>query len=83
MDITKNITGVADAARSTTAGAVDTQKSAQSLERMAAELQELVSQFKYDDRKAVTQRASTGTRPKSNGKFVATEQELELAEAIH
>ncbi|MGC2112065.1 MAG: methyl-accepting chemotaxis protein [Candidatus Korobacteraceae bacterium] len=46
-EITKNITGVAEAAHSTTAGAVDTQKSAQSLERMAAELQGLISQFKY------------------------------------
>jgi methyl-accepting chemotaxis protein len=46
-EITKNITGVAEAARSTTAGATDTQKSAQSLERMAAELQGLISQFKY------------------------------------
>jgi methyl-accepting chemotaxis protein len=46
-DITKNITGVAEAAHSTTAGATDTQKAAQSLERMAAELQGLISQFKY------------------------------------
>jgi methyl-accepting chemotaxis protein len=83
VDITKNIVGVADAARSTTAGAVDTQKSAQSLERMAAELQELVSQFKYDDRKNATQRPSMGGRTKANGKFVPTEQEAELAQAIH
>ena len=48
-EITKNIAGVAEAARSTTAGASDTQKSAQSLERMAAELQSLVAQFKYQD----------------------------------
>ncbi len=46
-EITKNITGVAEAAHSTTAGATDTQKAAQSLERMAAELQGLISQFKY------------------------------------
>ncbi len=46
-EITKNITGVAEAAHSTTAGATDTQKSAQSLEHMAAELQGLISQFKY------------------------------------
>ena len=57
-EIAKNITGVAEAARSTTAGAVDTQKSAQSLERMAAELQELVSQFKYDDHKGTVGRAA-------------------------
>ena len=46
-DINRNVTGVADAARSTTAGATDTQKSAQALEQMAAELQGLVTQFKY------------------------------------
>ena len=46
-EITKNITGVAEAARSTTGGASETQKSAQSLERMAADLQGLVAQFKY------------------------------------
>ncbi len=46
-EITKNITGVAEAAHSTTAGATDTQKAAQSLERMSAELQGLISQFKY------------------------------------
>ncbi len=46
-EITKNITGVAEAARSTTGGATETQKSAQSLERMAADLQGLVAQFKY------------------------------------
>ena len=46
-EITKNITGVAEAARSTTGGASETQKSALSLERMAADLQGLVAQFKY------------------------------------
>ena len=46
-EITKNISGVAEAARSTTGGATDTQKSSQSLERMAAELQGLIAQFKY------------------------------------
>ena len=48
-DISHNIAGVAEAARSTTAGAAETQKSAQALERMAAELQGLVGQFKYED----------------------------------
>ncbi len=46
-DISKNIGGVADAARATTVGATDTSKSAHSLEKMAAELQTLVSQFRY------------------------------------
>ena len=45
--ITRTISGVAAAAGNTTSGAVETQKSAQSLEHMAAELQELVSQFKF------------------------------------
>jgi len=38
---------VAAAAENTTTGAVETHKSAQSLEHMAAELQDLVSQFKF------------------------------------
>ena len=48
-DINHNITGVAEAAKSTASGAGETQKSAHSLERMAAELQSLVGQFKYED----------------------------------
>jgi methyl-accepting chemotaxis protein len=46
-DISKNIGGVAEAARATTVGATDTSKSAHSLEKMAAELRTLVSQFRY------------------------------------
>ena len=46
-DISKNIGGVAEAARATTVGATDTSKAAQSLEKMAAELQTLVAQFRY------------------------------------
>jgi len=46
-DISKNIGGVAEAARATTVGATDTSKAAQALEKMAAELQTLVSQFRY------------------------------------
>ena len=45
--ITRTISGVAAAAENTTTGAVETHKSAQSLEHMAAELQDLVSQFKF------------------------------------
>ena len=48
-DISHNIAGVAEAARSTSAGASETQKSAQALEQMAADLQGLVAQFKYED----------------------------------
>ena len=67
-EITKNIAGVAEAARSTTAGASDTQKSAQSLERMAAELQSLVAQFKYQDEvKKPSAAMSADLEPTPNG----------------
>jgi methyl-accepting chemotaxis protein len=46
-NITQNIGGVAEAARTTTVGASDTQHSAQALEKMAAELQTLVARFRY------------------------------------
>jgi methyl-accepting chemotaxis protein len=83
IDITKNITGVAEAARQTTAGAVDTQKSAQSLERMAAELQELVSQFKYDNARAsIPAAACASSRGKTNGKYMPQPHEAAL-EAVH
>jgi methyl-accepting chemotaxis protein len=61
-DISHNIAGVAEAARSTTAGAAETQKSAQTLERMAAELQGLVGQFKYEDSPANAKPAAAGRR---------------------
>ena len=44
-DIAKNIGGVAVAAKNTTQGANDTQKASQELSRMAAGLQQVVSQF--------------------------------------
>jgi methyl-accepting chemotaxis protein len=46
-EIAKNITGVAQAAQSTTQGAGDSQKAAEQLARMSSELRELVGQFKY------------------------------------
>jgi methyl-accepting chemotaxis protein len=49
IDITRNVTGVAEAARSTTAGAAETQESAKSLEQIAMQLKQLVSRFKYQD----------------------------------
>jgi methyl-accepting chemotaxis protein len=61
-DISHNIVGVAEAARSTTAGAAETQKSAQALERMAAELQGLVGQFKYEDSTKSAMPAAAGRR---------------------
>jgi len=44
----QNIEAVATAAKSTTSGASDTQNAASELARMAAELQTLVGQFKFD-----------------------------------
>jgi methyl-accepting chemotaxis protein len=46
-DISKNITGVAVAAKDTTQGANNTQKAAQELTQMASRLQALVSRFKF------------------------------------
>jgi methyl-accepting chemotaxis protein len=48
--IVENIVSVATAAKSTTEGATNTQTAAQELARMAAELQRLVGQFKFDER---------------------------------
>jgi len=45
-EIARNITGVATAAESTTGGASETQKAALELNRMAGQLQSLVSRFK-------------------------------------
>jgi methyl-accepting chemotaxis protein len=46
-DITKNITGVAVAAKDTTQGANNTQKAAQELSQMAGRLQSVVSRFTF------------------------------------
>jgi methyl-accepting chemotaxis protein len=46
-EIAQNITGVAQAARSTTEGASNTKTSADELSKIATDLQNLVSQFKY------------------------------------
>jgi methyl-accepting chemotaxis protein len=47
-EITSNIAGVAEAAESTSRGAMDTQKAAQQLVETSAELRRLVDQFKVD-----------------------------------
>ena len=47
--IVENIVSVATAAKSTTEGATNTQTASQELARMAAELQRLVGQFKFDE----------------------------------
>jgi methyl-accepting chemotaxis protein len=46
-DITKNITGVAVAAKDTTQGANNSQKAAQELSQMASRLQQVVSRFTF------------------------------------
>jgi methyl-accepting chemotaxis protein len=50
-DISHSIAGVAEAARTTTGGAGQTQKSAESLEKLAEELQSLMGRFRYDTTK--------------------------------
>jgi methyl-accepting chemotaxis protein len=45
-EITQNIAGVADAAQGTSAGAQESQKAANHLAEMAAQLHQLVEQFK-------------------------------------
>ncbi len=47
-EISQNINGVAKAARSTTSGVSNIRQSAEELSRMAADLQGLVQQFKYN-----------------------------------
>jgi methyl-accepting chemotaxis protein len=47
-NISRSIAGVAEAARTTTGGAGQTQKSAESLEKLAEELQTLIGRFRYD-----------------------------------
>lgn len=47
--IAENVVSVATAAKSTTEGANNTQTAAQELSRMAAELQRLVGQFRYEE----------------------------------
>ena len=46
-EISANIAGVADAARSTSSGASDTQRAAGELAKMASELRKVVSGFSY------------------------------------
>jgi methyl-accepting chemotaxis protein len=47
-EITSNISGVAQAAESTSRGAADTQKAARQLVETSAELRRLIEQFKVD-----------------------------------
>jgi len=49
--ISKSIAAVAEAARSGATGVVETQKSAQAVERMAEELHELLARFQYEEQR--------------------------------
>jgi methyl-accepting chemotaxis protein len=75
-EIAQNITTVATAAGSTTEGAGNARKAASELARMAAELQELVSLFRYerDTRGSNPAPARSGVkagrRPTRNGSAV-------------
>jgi methyl-accepting chemotaxis protein len=62
--IAENIVSVATAAKSTTEGATNTQTAAQELARMAAELQRLVGQFKFDEAGSVARTAEVRATPK-------------------
>ncbi len=66
IDITRNVTGVAEAARTTTAGAAETQQSAKSLEHMALEVKKLVSHFKFDEGHTSTGNAADHHSPSSS-----------------
>ncbi len=62
--IAENIVSVATAAKSTTEGATNTQVAAQELARMAAELQRLVGQFKFDTREGAPGASELRSTPK-------------------
>jgi methyl-accepting chemotaxis protein len=78
MEITRNIEGVAEAARSTTSAATDTHKSAQSLEGLAAELQGLVAQFNLEKVQA-SRRTASRRAAGANGHSLLTGAEQQVA----
>lgn len=68
-EVAQNIQGVAQAAHSTSHGATDSHKAAQSLAKMSTQLRELVDRFKLDDRDGAAIRPGSGsatetTRPR-------------------
>ena len=62
--IVENIVSVATAAKSTTEGATNTQTAAQELARMAAELQRLVAQFRFDEKLTGAETVEVRSTPK-------------------
>ncbi|MGN6507567.1 MAG: methyl-accepting chemotaxis protein [Tepidisphaeraceae bacterium] len=73
-EIAQNITGVAQAAQSTSGGATQTQSASGELSKMAAELQQLVSHFKYTS-------TDTGSATGSGAKKFAIESARRSAKA--
>ncbi len=69
--IVENIVSVATAAKSTTEGATNTQTAAQELARMAAELQNVVSRFRFDNSGMASRAAEfrPGTKAAPDGRF--------------
>jgi methyl-accepting chemotaxis protein len=59
-EISQNIAGVAEAAKSTSQGATDSLKAAQALAKMSAELSELVGHFKHDEQGTKVRGARAG-----------------------
>ena len=51
QQVAENITAVAGAARNTSSGATDTETASSELARMAAELERLVTQFRYEEQR--------------------------------
>ena len=68
-EITSNINGVAQAAESTSRGAMDTQKASQQLVETSAELRRLVEQFKIDanGRQGTSQQTSRSLAARAGG----------------
>jgi len=78
--IVDNMKAVANAAKDTTHGAEETHEAAQKLSKMATELRNLVSQFKYASNGADGQAPSVGGKPGRSlfsGQAVVTERESE------
>jgi len=67
-EITQNIAGVAEAARGTSSSAQESQKAASQLAEMAAQLNNLVSQFKID---VTAARSGAAPVPQARGKSMA------------
>jgi methyl-accepting chemotaxis protein len=72
--VAENIGAVAQAAKSTTQGANDTQTAAGELARMAAELQKVVSGFRFDDTAGQVGAADSGSTAKPTHNAQLTSQ---------